>query len=75
VLERLSRETGGRYFEVSKKEPIDKVYESLEEELRSQYSIGYTPDTKTASNDYRHIHLTTKQKSLIVQTREGYYPA
>jgi VWFA-related protein len=75
VLERLSRETGGHYFEVSKKEPIDKVYESLEEELRSQYSIGYTPDTKTASNDYRHIHLATKQKSLIVQTREGYYPS
>ena len=75
VLQRLSRETGGRYFEVSKKEPIDKVYESLEEELRSQYSIGYTPDTKTASNDYRHVHLTAKQKSLIVQTREGYYPS
>jgi VWFA-related protein len=75
VLQRLSRETGGRYFEVSKKEPIDKVYESLEEELRSQYSIGYAPDTKPASNDYRRIHLTTKQKSLIVQTREGYYPS
>jgi len=75
VLQRLSRETGGRYFEVSKKEPIDKVYESLEEELRSQYSIGYTPDTKTASNDYRRIHLATKQKSLVVQTREGYYPS
>lgn len=75
VLERLSRETGGRYFEVSKKEPIDKVYESLEEELRSQYSIGYTPDTKAASNDYRRIHLTTKQKALNVQTREGYYPS
>ena len=72
VLQHLSRETGGRYFEVSKKEPIDKVYESLEEELRSQYSIGYTPDTKTASTDYRRIHLTTRQKSLIVQTREGY---
>jgi VWFA-related protein len=75
VLQRLSRETGGRYFEVSKKEPIDKVYESLEEELRSQYSIGYTSDTKSTSNDYRRIHLTTRQKSLIVQTREGYYPS
>jgi VWFA-related protein len=75
VLQRLSRETGGRYFEVSKKEPIDKVYESLEEELRSQYSIGYTPDTKAAANDYRRIQLATKQKSLIVQTREGYYPS
>jgi VWFA-related protein len=75
VLQRLSRETGGRYFEVSKRQPIDKVYEALEEELRSQYSIGYTPDTSTASNDYRRIHLTTKQKSMTVQTREGYYPS
>lgn len=75
VLQRLSRETGAHYFEVSKRQPIDKVYESLEEELRSQYSIGYTPDTKTSSTDYRRIHLTTRQKSLIVQTREGYYPS
>lgn len=74
VLQRLARETGGRYFEVSKRQSIDQVYESLEEELRSQYSIGYTPDA-ASSNDYRHIHLTTKQKSLIVQTREGYYPS
>jgi hypothetical protein len=55
--------------------PIDKVYEALEEELRSQYSIGYTPDTKTGSSEFRRIHLTTKQKTLIVQTREGYYPS
>jgi VWFA-related protein len=75
VLQRLSRETGAHYFEASKRLPIDKVYEALEEELRSQYSIGYTPDTKSASSEYRHIHLTTKQKSLIVQTREGYYPS
>ena len=75
VLERISRETGGRYFEVSKKQPIDTVYESLEEELRSQYSIGYTPDSANTSDEYRRIHLTTKQKSLVVQTREGYYPS
>lgn len=75
VLERLSRETGAHFFEVSKRMPIDKVYEALEEELRSQYSIGYTPDTKAASSEFRRIHLTTKQKTLIVQTREGYYPS
>ncbi|MEI9976360.1 MAG: VWA domain-containing protein [Ignavibacteriota bacterium] len=75
VLQRLSRETGGRYFEVSKRLPIDQVYQSLEEELRSQYSIGYTPDTPGQPNEYRRVHLSTRQKSLIVQTREGYYPA
>jgi VWFA-related protein len=75
VLQRISRETGGHFFEVSKRMPIDKVYEALEEELRSQYSIGYTPDTRETVSDYRRVHLATKQKNLIVQTREGYYPS
>jgi len=75
VLMRMSNETGGHFFEVSKRLPIDKVYAAIEEELRSQYSIGYSPDTKAGSTDYRHVHLSTKQKNLIVQTREGYYPA
>ncbi|HEX3747420.1 MAG TPA: VWA domain-containing protein [Bryobacteraceae bacterium] len=75
VLERLSRETGGRYFEVSKKMPIDKVYESLAEELRSQYSIGFTPDSSNTSTDYRRVHLSTREKALSVQAREGYYPS
>jgi len=72
ILEKLSKETGGRMFEVSKKEPIDKVYSQIEDELRSQYSIGYTPD-KDARSGYRKIKLEAKQKGLIVQTRAGYY--
>ena len=75
VLKQISQQTGGRFFEVSRKMPLDKVYEALEEELRSQYSIGYTPDVNQASKEYRRIHLMAKQKGLIVQTREGYYPA
>src|SRR5262249_22320971 len=45
VLEQIANETGGRFFEVSKKLPLDKIYDEIEEELRSQYSIGYTSDT------------------------------
>jgi VWFA-related protein len=74
VLRQMSTETGGHFFEVSKRIPLDKVYEALEEELRSQYSIGYTPDSKNNSSEFRRIHLGTRQKTLIVQTREGYYP-
>src|SRR5271166_335560 len=36
VLERISRETGGRFFEVSKKQPIDQIYTQIEQELRNQ---------------------------------------
>ena len=74
VLQRLAQETGGRFFEVSKKEPIEDIYKQISEELRNQYSIGYTPDrASTSSSDYHKIHLTTTQKDDSVQTREGYY--
>jgi len=74
VLQRISRETGGTFFEVSKKQPIDKIYERVQEELRNQYSLGYTSDQPNSGTDYRRISLVTNQKNLIVQTREGYYP-
>jgi len=72
VMQQMSRETGARFFEVSKKMPIEKVFSSIEEDLRNQYSIGYTPEG-TPAGAYRHIHLGARQKGLIVQTREGYY--
>lgn len=74
VMQEISRETGGRFFEVSRRMPINRVFSEIEEDLRNQYSIGYTP-TDMASKEYRHIHLTTKQRGYVVQTREGYYPA
>jgi VWFA-related protein len=71
ILERISKETGGRLFEVSKKQAIDQIYDQIQEELRNQYSLGYTPDR--ASAGYHKIRLRTKQKDLIVQARDGYY--
>ena len=75
VLDQISRETGGRMFQVSKKEPLTQVYARIEEDLRHQYSLGYTPESTASAGGYRRIRLTTKQKGLIVQTREGYYPS
>jgi len=73
ILERISKETGGRLYEVSKKEKIDQIYSSIAEELHTQYSLGYTPDKANAAAGYHKISLTTKQKNLAVQTRDGYY--
>jgi VWFA-related protein len=74
VMERLARETGGGYFAVAEDNPIEKIYAQIEEDLRSQYSIGYTPDRGDKDKAFRKITLTTKRKDLIVRTREGYYP-
>ncbi len=73
ILERIAKETGGRFFEVSKKQTVEKIYESIAEELRNQYSLGYTPDRADLVEGYHKIHLTTKQKDLVVQARDGYY--
>jgi VWFA-related protein len=73
VLERISKETGGRFFEVSKKETVGQIYDSIVEELRTQYSMGYTPDKDSTASGYHHVQLQVKRKDLTVQTRDGYY--
>jgi len=75
ILERISKETGGRLFEGSKKEPIDQIFDSIQEELRNQYSLGYTPNPPDNEPGYHKITVTTKQKDLIVQARDGYFSA
>ena len=74
VLQRISRETGGSFFEVSKKLTIDDIFDRIQEELRNQYSLGYTSDNPNTGG-YRSIKVTTKKSNLTVQAREGYYPA
>ncbi len=73
ILERISKETGGRFFEVSKKESVGDIYTSIVEELRTQYSMGYTPDKDSSASGYHHVQLAVKKKDLTVQTRDGYY--
>ncbi len=73
ILERISRETGGRFFAVTKKETVGDIYSSIVEELRTQYSMGYTPDKDSTASGYHHIQLAVKRKELTVQTRDGYY--
>ncbi|MEO6120145.1 MAG: VWA domain-containing protein [Terriglobales bacterium] len=74
VLQRISQETGGRMFEVSRKLSIAQIYAQIEEELRNQYSLGYSSDQPAEGTAYRKITLQSRQKDLIVQTRDGYYP-
>jgi VWFA-related protein len=73
VLMRLSRETGGGFFEVSKKQSLDQIYGVLQEELRSQYNIGYISDQPVSVSEFRKIQLTTKRKGLVVQARGRYW--
>jgi VWFA-related protein len=73
VMQRLAQQTGGRFYEVSKKESIEQTYTSIGEELRNQYSLGFTPDQADSEGGYHKILVTTTQKDSTVQARDGYY--
>ena len=49
----------------------------IAEELRSQYRLGFTPETAATSDGYHEIDLemtgAQSKNKLTVQTREGYY--
>jgi len=72
-LMRMARETGGGFYEVSKKHSIDQIYASIEDELRSQYSLGYNSDQPVRISEFRKIQLSVKEKGLVVQARDRYW--
>ncbi len=75
IMEQISRETGGGFFEVTKKLPVDAACDKIAEELRNQYSLGFAADKTDAALGLRRISVTVKPKGMTVQARQCYYPA
>ena len=73
VLMRLSRETGRGFFEVTKSQSLDRIFARIQDELRSEYSLGYVSDVPVRISEFRKLQLTTKQKELVVQARDRYW--
>lgn len=70
---KLAQETGGAFFEVSKKLPIDAIFTLIQNELRSQYNLGYVSYQPAEVSEFRKIVLTTRQAGLVVQARNRYW--
>jgi VWFA-related protein len=73
ALERMAKETGGVSYGVSKSQTIEEIYKQIEDALRNQYSLGYTPSRTSADGKYHKIRLTTNDPHLTVAARDGYY--
>jgi len=73
VLEHLAKETGGGFFEVSKKTSIDDIFAVIEDELRSQYSLGFVSDQPVRSAEFRKLQISVKRKGLVVRARDRYW--
>jgi VWFA-related protein len=73
IMEQIATRTGGRFFEVKKKDALEDIYNQIAEELRGQYLLTYTPDQVDNEGDFHKIVLKAKKDDLTVATREGYY--
>jgi VWFA-related protein len=73
VLERLASESGGSFFEVSKKRSLDDIFEILQRQLRSQYSLGYVSDKPVTISEFRAIQLTVRKRGLAIEARHRYW--
>jgi VWFA-related protein len=73
VLQRLSKETGAGAFEVTKKQGIEAIFSAIEDELRSQYSIGYVSDVPVRISEFRKLQVIVKPKGYLVQARDRYW--
>jgi len=72
-LRRMSNETGGRVFKVDRRNSLDDIFRDLQEEMRSQYSIGYIPTNPAKDGSFRKIEIRVDNKDYKVQARKGYY--
>ena len=72
-MHKMSGETGGRVFKVDRKNSLDDIFKDLQDEMRSQYSIGYTSPHPQKDSSYHKIEIRTSNKDYKVQARKGYY--
>jgi VWFA-related protein len=74
AMRELARDTGGRVINVGNNEKkLKDAFNQIAAELRSQYSIGYTPTNSKLDGSFRKVEIHTRDKDQKIQARSGYY--
>ena len=78
VLKRIARATGGEAFLPAEPSEAVRICRAIAQEIRSQYTIGYTPAVQNLDGGYRKIRVNVvghRGEKLVVRTRDGYIAA
>jgi VWFA-related protein len=73
VLAQISKATGGQAFYPIRIEDVALGFRSIEEELRSQYSLVYRPANFKNDGSFRTIYLHAIDPRFQVRAEEGYF--
>ena len=72
-LAQLTDLTGGRLYKPTSFAALDETYAQVADELRHQYAVYYTPLDKARDGRFRRVRVETKDHSLKVSARAGYF--
>jgi Ca-activated chloride channel family protein len=77
-LRKVSDHTGGRAFFPTQASELQASFSQIDQELRSQYLIGYSPTNKNHDGSYRRIRIEVVNPELRknkpqLSYRQGYY--
>jgi Ca-activated chloride channel family protein len=73
VLSQMAKETGGQVFFPPSVEEVSESFKQIEEELRSQYALTYTPADFKMDGAFRTIYLFCNDRRYVVRARKGYF--
>jgi Ca-activated chloride channel homolog len=73
IMKQFSEETGGRAYFPFKVEELEDAFRQINQELRSQYNIGYMSSNAARDGTYRKIEVRLQEKGLKLSFRKGYY--
>ncbi|MGA2672454.1 MAG: VWA domain-containing protein [Terracidiphilus sp.] len=73
VLARMAEETGGQVFYPPTVEEVSNSFRSIEEELRSQYALTYTPADFKYDGSFRTIYLYCNDRRYQARAKKGYF--
>ncbi len=73
VLSDMAEETGGRVFFPPSVEEMSASFKGIEEELRSQYALTYTPADFKYDGAFRSIYLYCNDRRYLARAKKGYF--
>ncbi len=73
VMAQLAGDTGGQAFFPPSVEEITNSFKDIEEELRSQYALTYTPADFKYDGAFRTIYLYCNDRRYLVRAKKGYF--
>ena len=73
VLKQLATETGGRAYFVTDARELPRIYQTIWDELSSQYSLAYSSGNPKRDGAWRRIQVRLLRPNTAARTKQGYY--